>query len=58
MRSHPPVLAAIAASAGLAVFATGAVKANIPWRWWEASGSELMLLGLGLLAMASVLRAR
>ena len=44
--------------AALVCVAVGVVKEEIFWRWWEASGPQLMLLGLVLLALAGLLRTR
>lgn len=44
--------------AAVLALAVGVVKEDIFWRWWEASGTQLMLLGVALMALAGRLNAR
>lgn len=50
------VLARLVAAVAIIVFAAGAHGAGITWEWWRATGSQLMLLGLFLMALASFMR--
>ena len=42
----------------MALVVAGVIKEEILWRWWNATGSQLMLLGVALITLAVFLRLR